>query len=120
MTDIIFDGPPGPDTPSFVEVEDPPGTSVRLGEWLRRDDGRWILRFSVWCPIDTAPHYEKIDLLAKCWLRDRDEFVFARFPDCRWSEADPVTNRKASWSGLDAHWRAVAWMPLPPIPKEWP
>lgn len=30
---IIFDGPPGPDGPRFVEVERPDGHSIRIGAW---------------------------------------------------------------------------------------
>jgi hypothetical protein len=42
--DIVFDGPPGPDAPRFVEVEDEWGRSIRYGEWIERDDGAWALR----------------------------------------------------------------------------
>ena len=44
--DIVFDGPPDHDAPRFLEVESPPGTSIRFGEWVHRDDGYWVLRFS--------------------------------------------------------------------------
>ena len=42
--DIVFDGPPGPESGRFVEVEDASGKSIRLGEWLQRPDGSWALR----------------------------------------------------------------------------
>ena len=42
--DIVFDGPPGPEAGRFVEVEDARGMSIRIGEWLRRSDGYWVLR----------------------------------------------------------------------------
>jgi hypothetical protein len=42
--DIVFDGPPGPEAPRFVETETTDGKSVHAGEWLRRLDGRWVLR----------------------------------------------------------------------------
>ena len=42
--DIVFDGPPGPEAGRFVEVESPPGRSIRFGEWVERDDGYWVLR----------------------------------------------------------------------------
>lgn len=42
--DVVFDGPPGPYGPRFIEVESPPGTSVRAGEWVDRGDGTWALR----------------------------------------------------------------------------
>jgi hypothetical protein len=38
------DGPPGPDAPCFVEVEDDERRSLRYGQWVERDDGHWVLR----------------------------------------------------------------------------
>lgn len=43
--DIVFDGPPGPQSGRFVEVENHLGRSVRFGEWVERD-GFWCLRIS--------------------------------------------------------------------------
>lgn len=45
LIDIVFDGPPGPESGRFVEVEDAHGFSRSLGEWVQRDDGYWALRF---------------------------------------------------------------------------
>jgi hypothetical protein len=42
--DIVFDGPPDPEPPGFVEVEDDEGRSIRYGQWIQRDDGEWALR----------------------------------------------------------------------------
>lgn len=42
--DIIFDGPPSHQSGRFVEVEDESGASVKVGEWIERDDGFWALR----------------------------------------------------------------------------
>lgn len=43
--DIVFDGPPGPEAGRFVEVEDTKTRrSFKLGEWVQRDDGYWVLR----------------------------------------------------------------------------
>ena len=42
--DILFDGPPGPTAGRFVEVEDPDGNSISVGEWVERDDKYWALR----------------------------------------------------------------------------
>lgn len=42
--DIVFDGPPGPTAGRFVEVEDSSGASIKLGEWIKRDDDFWVLR----------------------------------------------------------------------------
>ena len=45
--DIVFDGPPGPESGRFVEVEDMDGKGVRIGEWIDRDNGFWALRVAV-------------------------------------------------------------------------
>lgn len=50
---IIFDGPPGPHGPRFVEVEDDEGNGVRIGDWSAHkpegyeDAGLWKLRISL-------------------------------------------------------------------------
>ena len=36
---IVFDGFPSPDGPKFVEVENPKGFSISVGEWRKRNDG---------------------------------------------------------------------------------
>ena len=56
--DIVFDGPPGPESGRFVEVESPPGRSIRFGEWVERDDGYWVLRFSP--PASREPEWEML------------------------------------------------------------
>ncbi len=45
--DIVFDGPPGPESGRFVEVEDLNGRSIIVGEWIERPDGYWALRVQV-------------------------------------------------------------------------
>jgi hypothetical protein len=40
---IVFDGPPGPESGRFVEVEDETGHGVNAGEWRKRTDGLWEL-----------------------------------------------------------------------------
>jgi len=42
--DIVFEGPPGPEGGMFVEVENDEGASIRLGDWVDRKDGFWVLR----------------------------------------------------------------------------
>lgn len=42
--DIVFDGPPGHTAGRFVEVENENGASIHFGEWVKRDDGYWVLR----------------------------------------------------------------------------
>ena len=43
---IIFDGPPGPESCSFVEVETDNGKGINAGEWIERPDGLWALRIT--------------------------------------------------------------------------
>jgi len=43
---IIFDGPPDNNSPHFVEVEDDSGSSIRIGEWIKRED-YWALRITL-------------------------------------------------------------------------
>ena len=45
--DVVFDGPPGPESGRFVEVEDMEGASVRAGVWIDRGDGYWALRLKL-------------------------------------------------------------------------
>jgi hypothetical protein len=45
FVDIVHTAPPGGDSSSsFVEVEDEDGRSMKLGEWVERQDGTWALR----------------------------------------------------------------------------
>jgi hypothetical protein len=54
--DIVFDGPPGPTSGRFVEVEDPSGRSIKAGEWINRPDGMSVLRIPT---IVVGPFYEQ-------------------------------------------------------------
>ena len=42
---VVFDGPPGRDMPTFLEVEDENGRGVNFGLWRERPDGYWELVF---------------------------------------------------------------------------
>lgn len=42
--DIVFDGPPSHQSGRFVEVEDASGRSIKVGEWIDRGNGYWVLR----------------------------------------------------------------------------
>lgn len=53
--DIVFDGPPGHEAGRFVEVETDEGGSIRFGEWVKRDDGYWALRFDPRRPMAVEP-----------------------------------------------------------------
>ena len=67
---IIFDGPPGPEGPRFIEVETDDGRSIRVGEWQERKDGNWGLRIAALPPVtpkleqDVHPDSEK-DLMQR-------------------------------------------------------
>jgi len=41
---IVFDGPPSHEAGRFVEVENEHGESIKVGEWVKREDGLWELR----------------------------------------------------------------------------
>lgn len=43
---VVFDGPPSPDGPRFIDVETDDGRSLMAGEWVERPDGRWVLRIA--------------------------------------------------------------------------
>jgi hypothetical protein len=43
--DVVFDGPPGPESGRFVEVE-VEGKSISLGTWVERPDKLWALQIS--------------------------------------------------------------------------
>ena len=42
---IVFDGPPGPISGRFVEVEDDKGEGMSIGEWDQKGD-YWVLRIT--------------------------------------------------------------------------
>lgn len=43
---IVFDGPPAPESGRFVEVETDDGYSINAGDWIERPDGLWALRIT--------------------------------------------------------------------------
>lgn len=45
IINIVFDGPPSPEGPRFVEVETEGGRSFKLGEWIELPNGYWALQF---------------------------------------------------------------------------
>ena len=54
---IIFDGPPGPESGKFVEVETDSGESIGIGKWIERDDGFWALRIQGRFIPEYSPEY---------------------------------------------------------------
>ena len=60
---IVFDGPPGPESGRFIEVEDASRHSIRVGEWVAREDGSgwWELRISGRLDLSTTPILEQAE-----------------------------------------------------------
>jgi hypothetical protein len=71
---IIFDGPPGPEPVRFVDVETDAGKSIKIGEWLKRDDGFWALRITELSSENRLTPAESVYGFAG-WLTSRDEAV---------------------------------------------
>ena len=44
--DIVFDGPPDPNSGRLVEIDDASGHSVSIRSWHMRADGLWVLRIT--------------------------------------------------------------------------
>jgi hypothetical protein len=55
VINIVFDGPPGPQPPRFIEVEDDTGRSINVGEWHELRDGYWALRIDLNQTAQTGP-----------------------------------------------------------------
>jgi len=53
---VIFDGPPGPESGRFIEVETDDGHGINVGEWVKRKDGYWALRIT---ELPEAPKVRK-------------------------------------------------------------
>lgn len=64
--DIVFDGPPGPESGRFVEVEDETGKSIDAGEWLESLDGFHRLRIPM-------QHSESEQSLGEFWASTNPE-----------------------------------------------
>ena len=65
--DVVFDGPPGPESGRFVECEDGRGQSACIGEWLQRDDGMWTLRipFQNPCKAELEARIARLQIVAE-------------------------------------------------------
>jgi hypothetical protein len=51
--DVVFDGPPDHQMPRFIEVENEQGQSIKIGDWLQRPDGYWVLRIASMRVLDS-------------------------------------------------------------------
>lgn len=58
--DIVFDAPPGPEAGRFIEVEDPSGKSIDVGEWIHRPDGYWALRLRRGCWSQEGTFFDEL------------------------------------------------------------
>lgn len=82
MLHFVFDGPPGPEGPRFVECETPEGKSVNAGEWHQRADGLWELRVATTVPAE--PTDAMANAGAHCnseWLNDNAPIGERRYRD---------------------------------------
>lgn len=59
IVNFVFDGPPGPEGPRFIETELLDGTGVGVGTWMQREsDGCWVLQID---PTEGWPTEETVD-----------------------------------------------------------
>lgn len=111
---VVFDGPPGPETGRFVEIEREDGSSVKAGRWEERtEDGLWVLHLRV-IDEDIAhpnPKHEKRDAMNRLEYVDTeladgcDPIVYARnFA----AEADRLQAEVEAWTRRAAFNRSVA------------
>jgi len=66
--DIVFDGPPAPESGRFIEVEDASGASISVGQWVQRPDGYWALRIER-AELGPVTSEHSLDLAARLGLR---------------------------------------------------
>jgi hypothetical protein len=72
-----------------------------------------------WQPISTAPKDgTKIDIMAKLWRPQCDDFVFDRFPSCYWRKQSTMMDPAPHWANFNNSYHAVAWMPIPEFNPE--
>lgn len=90
VVDIVFESSKGyPTPPGFVEVESPPGTSIKLGEWVKRDDGYDVIRFEMHDPEHVAALRAALDDALARMDRARNLLTGGRpTPTCNWGMLD--------------------------------
>lgn len=102
--DIVFDGPPGPESGRFVEVEDASGKSINFGQWVKREDGYWVLRIAA--PADARALF--LNRLRS--LFNIDGFLLPELNKYDWTafRADPPKFfMRCESDKADAIWREV-------------
>ena len=71
----------------------------------------------IWEPIEKWDRKTNVDILAKTWVPETDGFKFSRFTNC---VAVFSAKDEKRISGVPDNYKAVAFMPIPKIPKQWP
>ena len=69
---ILFDGPPGPESGRFIEVENKKGESISIGEWVQEGD-MWYLEFP-----DIRNEYETLKAATERFVAYMDEWYSIR------------------------------------------
>lgn len=80
---------------------------------------------SNWRSIESAPKDGTlVDLAGRRWTAATDSFIWARFPDASWREADD--DASSGWRAypgagktiLENGWLVTHWMPRPELPSK--
>ncbi|QIP39681.1 hypothetical protein G9444_2437 [Rhodococcus erythropolis] len=91
--EIVFDGPPEAVSGRFVEVENPQGASISVGEWIDRGDGFWALRIpypsSPVVPAPTESEWKRIeDVPVGVPFKDREGSGLVKLADGQFGYVD--------------------------------
>lgn len=105
--DVVFDGPPGSVGPRFVEVETIAGKGIDAGEWLKREDGRWVLRMRRPASPVEIKAFKDTEAVRLAAVQFRSDLVRALGwkPDVRYSEQEII-------KGVIDRGRATAGRPM--------
>jgi hypothetical protein len=113
--DIVFDGPPSA-CPVFIEVEDDQRRSIKLGEWVQRDDGYWVLRIPDPHELEASRDWWRGEYDAKAlglehFQARNDELVallrLCRTALCNMLEDGDLTDRKQAFGTMERIDRAL-------------
>jgi len=58
---FVFDGPPGPEGPRFVEVETLGGQSLRVGKWLKYPRRKYDPALANWWVLQVDVHDDEVE-----------------------------------------------------------
>lgn len=112
--DVVFDGPPSHESGRFVEVEDPTGKSVSVGEWIDRSNGLWALRIPRSPVGQMMPEHPRFSEIGSA-LMDK---LCREHPEVPWHEYSPqavidLLNEPKSTSETVSKPHAHEWQQLP-------